>query len=146
MEPKVIGGGEKKIIFALFGVADAAQLILVETVVVGTIIDIVAGIVLLAYGLYRKLWTREKVLILLATFIGEFIPIVNAFPFWVLDVKNLYKGTITPEESEEQKKVKALNDSARSPLNQDGVRPSEKSQVQPSGPSNVDRIRLPRRA
>jgi hypothetical protein len=102
MKPKIIGKGEKRIMYAIFGAVDAAQLIFVETVIAGTIIDIFAGIVVLLYGLFRKLWTGKKILILLATFIGEFIPFVNAFPFWVLDIKNLYSGTITPEEAEQQ--------------------------------------------
>ncbi len=106
MEPKVIGGGEKKIMYAIFGLVDAAQLILVETLVIGTFIDVGAGIVLLVYGLIRKLWTTKKVLILLATFIGEAIPLINAFPFWVGDVANLFSGTITPEEAEAQNALK----------------------------------------
>ena len=141
--PAVIGGFERKIIFGLFGAVDIAQLFLIETVIVGTILDVIAAIVLLVYGLIRRLWTTKKFLILLATFIGEAIPFVNALPFWVLDVKNLFGGTMTPEQAQESELAEMPINQARRPLYSDGARQPRQNASPEPAKLNKDGVRAP---
>jgi len=113
--------------------------------VVNHVLDFAIGAVLLLYGMIRKLWTGKKLLILLATFVGEQIPFVNAMPFWTLDVRNLYSDTITPQEKEAQKQQEISEYSIYQPLNEGGKRmPSNSRPVLNSGnPANKDGLRLP---
>jgi hypothetical protein len=137
MEPKIVSKGEKWLVFGFFGFIDALQFIFVETGVVGTIIDVGAGIIILVYGLFRKLWTTKKFLVMLATFIGEALPGINALPFWVLDVANLYSGTITKQKKEAMDQEKLVENSVNQPLNVDGSRA-------PMNPNNPKQIEGPR--
>lgn len=149
MNPKIIGKAERFLVYGFFGTVDFVQLILsifVVTEVANHIIDIVVGIILLAYGGIRKLWTPQKLLVLAAVFVGEQIPFVNALPFWVLDIKNLYSGTITAEEAEQSKEQDNLSQSATTPLNNDGVR-SPQNQIDAKEaqqrPVNIAGVRPP---
>lgn len=124
-----ISKGEKVIVYGFFALSDLVQIILdilVVSEVVNHILDFIIGGILLAYGQWRKLWNGNKLLILLATFVGEQIPFVNAAPFWTIDVWNMYSGRAPQVDTE---KVKYLNkDGVRlpsgktSPLYQKGIR------------------------
>lgn len=94
MDTPVIGKGERRLVYAFAGLADFVQIIFslfIVTEVYNHAIDIFVGIVLAIYAIKRKLLTPNKILVLVATFAGEQIPFVNALPFWVYDVRNLYK-------------------------------------------------------
>lgn len=121
-KPKVIKKWERVAMYTLFGLVDAAQAFLVETVFVGTIIDVCAAAVLLVYGLIRRLWTTNKLLTLLATFVGEAIPLINALPFWWMDVRNLYSGVVSEEELEKESTEMVMQSLVRNPLNEGGRR------------------------
>ncbi len=95
MDTPIIGKGERRLVYAFAAISDVVQIILSLLVVTEAInhgIDIFVGCVLLFYGYRRNLLTPEKMITLLAVFAGEQIPFVNALPFWVYDVRNLYKG------------------------------------------------------
>jgi hypothetical protein len=113
--------------------------------VVNHILDFAIGAMLLLYGMIKKLWTGKKLLVLLATFLGEQIPFVNALPFWTLDVRNLYSETITPEEKEAMRQQEIEDFSIYQPHNKDGVRAPSGSQPNnmAAGPANKDGLRLP---
>ena len=94
MDTPIIGKGERWLIYGFAGIVDFIQIIFslfVATEVFNHGIDIVIGGVLLIYAYKRKLLTPNKIMVLGATFVGEQIPFVNALPFWVYDVHNLYK-------------------------------------------------------
>ncbi len=149
MEPKVVNKGEKWLVFGFFGATDALQVILslfVVGEVVNHFIDIAAGIVLFAYGLFRRLWTGKKLAVLLATFVGEQIPFVNALPFWTLDVANLFSGTITSEQKESMEQERTVKNTINQPLYVDGSRAPRNPNDPPSSnptPSNQSGIRAP---
>jgi len=137
---------EKVIIFAIFGIIDILQVILslfIVTAVAVPVVDVFAGLLLYAYGSMRKLWTPQKLMILGATFVGELIPVVNAMPFWTLDVMNLYSKVGMVEDGPDEK-TGGVNTNAS--LNKDGVRlPTKNIATEESVPANVDGIKSPKR-
>ena len=139
MEPKVISKGERWLVYGFFACIDALQVALDLTVageVANHFIDIGAGAILFFYGTLKKLWTGKKLFVLLATFIGEQIPFVNALPFWTLDIRNLYSGTITEQGKVAMDQEKFLQNPDSRPLNVDGARaPVNSTGVQSSGNS-----------
>ena len=132
--PKSIGRAEKFLVYAFFGTFDLIQIILDFFAVgaaVNRIIDIVLAVLLLLYGAVRGLWTGRKLLVLLATFVGEAIPLVDAMPFWILDIVNVYSGTAQEMVQDE------LGDQ---PLNKEGMRLPE-GQNRPFYNNGVGRVR-----
>jgi hypothetical protein len=127
---KVIGKGERGVVYGLAGLVDLVQLILdilVVTEIANHIIDIVFGILLAIYAVLRKILTVKKSLVLIAYFCAEQIPFVNAVPFWTLDVRNLYSGVPkTKEELNAQKEIEpewvTLPRNQKTPLNEGGSR------------------------
>lgn len=122
-KPVVVKRGERRLIYALAIVTDVTQAIFnffLVTEPLNHIIDIVVAALLIAYASKRGILDTNKLLVLLATFFGEQIPIVNALPFWTYDVHNLYKGIPkTEEEANIQPKVigVTLPRNLRKPLN-----------------------------
>lgn len=97
----VVKGGERMLVYSFAIGCDALQAILsffVVTEIVNHILDFIIGGVLIAYGLKRGLLDMNKSMTLLAVFLGEQIPYVNALPFWTYDVRNLYKGIPRSED------------------------------------------------
>ena len=140
MEPKVVNKGEKWLIYGIFACIDALQVAL-DFTAVGEIanhfIDIIAAAILLLYGMFRKLWPGHKLLVLLATFIGEQIPFVNALPFWTFDVRNLFSETVTEQQKTDLEQAERPKGG---PMYVNGVRMSENSDITPA---NEDGVRLP---
>lgn len=140
---KYIGKGERRIVYGLAGLTDAIQIALsvfVISEIINHIIDIIVGIAILVYGSIRKIWTTNKILVLLAYFIGEQIPFINALPFWVLDIRNLYSGIPTSMEEYESMNPKNNPDG---PFNRiEGIRQSRKPPVLNSS-SGIRPPRLP---
>jgi hypothetical protein len=141
MEKKVIiKKWERGVMYGFAGIVDIIQVVL-NFFVVGAaanrIIDIVMGIILVAYGLIRKLLNVQKGLVLVAFFAGEMIPFVDSLPFWTLDIRNLYSGIPSKEEIP----AESQENSDRGPVNKiPGVREPRKTQV-----LNSNRVRLPRK-
>lgn len=82
---------EWTILFTAAAFVDLAQGFLVETVIIGTVIDIFFGAALLIYlflrGEFKNHQTRNRVFFaFLATFALELIPGLNVAPFWFLDI------------------------------------------------------------
>lgn len=95
MDTPIVGKGERALVYAFAGIADITQAIFsffVVTEAFNHAIDIFVGAVLAFYAFKRKLLTPDKMMTLAAVFIGEQIPFLNALPFWVYDVHNIYKG------------------------------------------------------
>lgn len=116
--PKVVKRSEKIWVYCLFVFFDLIQIIFDALVLpegLNHFLDFIIGGILFAYGQKKKLWTGQKLLILLATFVVEQIPFVNALPFWTLDVRNLYSGTISKAPPEQ-------NPNEQAHLNKDGTR------------------------
>ncbi|MEI6304493.1 MAG: hypothetical protein WCP09_00535 [Candidatus Taylorbacteria bacterium] len=148
MEPKVVNSMEKMLVYAFFACVDLTQIILDFTgigEVANHFIDIGVGIILFSYGSMKKLWAPKKLGVLLATFIGEQIPFVNALPFWTLDIANLYSGTITSEQKAETEQEEFIQNSQIQPLNSDGSRlpRNEREQNKYTGPVNQNGLRIP---
>lgn len=93
--PVVISKGEKTLMYAFAGISDLVQIVLsffVVTEPVNHVLDFIIGGVIILYAYKRDLLTVDKSLTLIAVFLGEQVPFVNALPFWVYDVRNIYKG------------------------------------------------------
>lgn len=144
---KVIGKAEKGFVYAFAITVDIIQIILdifVVSEIANHIIDIIVGVMILGYGAFRKLWTPKKGLTLLAYFIGEQIPFVNALPFWTLDIKNLYSGVFSSQEELEA----ANQQNQTGPLNHEaGIRYPRKPLIlnnnQTRRPNNITQLQQP---
>ncbi len=93
--PVVISKGEKTLMYAFAGISDLVQIVLsffVVTEPVNHVLDFIIGGVIILYAYKRDLLTVDKSLTFIAVFLGEQVPFVNALPFWVYDVRNIYKG------------------------------------------------------
>lgn len=148
MEPKVVNGTEKLLVYAFFACVDLTQIILDFTgigEVANHFIDIGVGIILFSYGSMKKLWAPKKLGVLLATFVGEQIPFVNALPFWTLDIANLFSGTITSKQKEEMEMAQFMQNTERQPLNSEGSRQPRNvnNQTEYTGPVNQGGVRIP---
>ena len=134
MSVKIIGKGERILMYGFAGTIDLIQFILdlfVVSEIVNHVIDIIVGFIILAYGLVRGIFTTNKILVLLAYFCAEQIPFVNALPFWTLDIRNIYSGI---PSNQEQLDVMAPQDNQNGPLNAiKGIR-------QPRKPSLLNKI------
>lgn len=102
METPVVSRGEKILLYAFAGISDLVQLILsafVVTEVVNHFLDFIIGGIIILYAYKRKLLTWEKALTLIAVFVGEQVPFVNALPFWTYDIHNIYRGVPSQQVS-----------------------------------------------
>ena len=136
------------LVYAFFACVDLFQILLDLTgygEIANHFIDIGVGIILFGYGSMKKLWAPKKLGVLLATFIGEQIPFLNALPFWTLDIANLYSGTITSEQKAEMAQNEFIQNTQKQPLNNDGSRlpRNEQTETPYTGPVNQDGLRIP---
>ena len=125
----VVKKGERRILYAFAGFMDVLQIVFsffVITEIINHVLDFVIAGILIIYAVKRKLLDTNKILILLAVFFGEQIPFVNALPFWVYDIHNIYKGIPSSEEEAGMTNTPGITASRnqRKPLNSTpGVRP-----------------------
>lgn len=98
---KKIGGMEKGMMYALTGGCDALQFILdippitPAGAAINRFLDIAMGIVLGIYFIFRgrgKGIGIKTFLMLVLAFILEEIPIIDALPFWTLDLQRFYSN------------------------------------------------------
>lgn len=140
MQPVVIKKWERRVMYAFTAFVDALQLaldIFVVSEVANHVIDIIVGVILLIYALARRIITVKKSMILLATFGAEQIPFFNALPFWILDMRNLYQGTVSEP-------APVIQEEEDAPLNRNGVREPRNIIRLNNNSLNSDGVRRPR--
>ena len=86
-----IGKGERFILLAFAITVDIVQWFLIPTIVVNRFVDIVVGMIILIYGLMRKLMNKQQMTLFIATLLAEEIPGLEGLPFWTFDVYILTK-------------------------------------------------------